>query len=91
MPKSQDRQFNHILSALIRNAPLWFLKALAVDGDYWLHPLDRIYLAQELGRIDANRDFLVKADCETDISWLQENKSHEKIAKRLMLKLLMAR
>ena len=60
-------------------------------GVYWLHPLDRIYLAQVLGRIDANRDFLVKADCETDISWLQEKKSHEKIAKRLMLKLLMAR
>lgn len=91
MPKSQDRQFNHILSALIRNAPVWFLKTLALDGDYWLHPLDRIYLGQELGRIDANRDFLSRSDCEADISWLQESKSGEKMAKRLMLKLLMAR
>lgn len=91
MPKSKDRQFNHILSALIRNAPTWFLKLLAVDGDYWLHPLDRVYLAQELGRIDANQAFLAKADCEADIAWLQNSKSQGKLAKRVMLKLLMAR
>lgn len=91
MPKSKDRQFNHILSALIRNAPTWFLKTLALDGDYWLHPLDRVYLTQELGRIDANRAFLSAADCESDIAWLQDNKSQEKIAKRVILKLFMAR
>ncbi len=46
MPKSKDRQFNHVLSAIIRNAPVWFLKLLAVDGDHWLHPLDRGYLPE---------------------------------------------
>ncbi len=63
MPKSRDRQFNHVLSAIIRNAPLWFLKILALDGEYWLHPLDHVYLAQELGKINANRDFLAENAC----------------------------
>ncbi|HQQ74257.1 MAG TPA: radical SAM protein [Pseudomonadales bacterium] len=73
MPKSKDRQFNHVLSAIFRNAPLWFLKVIALDGDRWLHPLDRIYLTQELGRIDANRDFLAAQDCSDFLVWLQEN------------------
>lgn len=84
MPKSKDRQFNHVLSALIRNAPLWFLKLLAVDGDYWLHPLDRIYLPQELGRIEENRDFLASTNCAADIAWLQSNKPQETLTARIL-------
>lgn len=91
MPKSKDRQFNHVLSALIRNAPLWFLKLLAIDGDYWLHPLDRVYLVQELRRIDTNKDFLTAAHCDEDIAWLQNNTTQNKLAKRAALKLFMAR
>lgn len=74
LPKSRDRQFCHVLAAIIRNAPQWFLKLLALDGDAWLHPLDRIYLAEELGRIDANRDVLAAAPCADFRQWLlQQN------------------
>jgi hypothetical protein len=88
MPKSQDRQFNHILSALIRNAPAWFLKTLALDGDYWLHPLDYVYLAQELGRIDANKDSLNDIDCTDAMDWLCTEKQGDKLALRLVMKTL---
>lgn len=71
MPKSKDRQFNHVLSAIFRNAPAWFLKLIAVDGDYWLHPLDRVYLPEETGKIDANRDVLSQVDCSAFLDWLQ--------------------
>lgn len=84
MPKSKDRQFNHILSALIRNAPAWFLRVLAVDGDYWLHPLDRMYLAQELGRIDANRAWLAQADCADAVLWLHTHKAEDALTQRLL-------
>jgi sulfatase maturation enzyme AslB (radical SAM superfamily) len=70
MPKSKDRQFNHVLSAIIRNAPAWFLKLLAVDGDYWLHPLDKVYLPEEIERINANRDVLAQQDCSEFFAWL---------------------
>ncbi len=83
MPKSKDRQFNHILSAIIRNAPLWFLKALAVNGDYWLHPLDRIYLAQDLGRIDANREFLAAQDCSAFVATLPRSLVGDDMAQHL--------
>ena len=83
MPKSKDRQFNHVLSAIFRNAPAWFLKLLAVDGDYWLHPLDRVYLPEETGRIDANRDVLAQTDCSEFLAWLAGQETDVVIAARL--------
>lgn len=70
MPKSKDRQFNHVLAAIIRNAPMWFLVLLAKSGDEWLHPLDRVYLRDEVGRIEANHDFLLQQDCSEFLAWL---------------------
>lgn len=84
MPKSRDRQFNHVLSALIRNAPVWFLRLLALDGDSWLHPLDRVFLAQELALVDANRDYLLAQDCGGFLSWLTDSMPQDDLAQTLL-------
>lgn len=83
MPKSRDRQFNHVLSALLRNAPLWFLRLLAAEGDHWLHPLDRVYLAQELAHIDANREYLMTQDCSAFLAWLAAGMADDDLAQSL--------
>jgi hypothetical protein len=83
MPKSKDRQFNHVLSAIIRNAPVWFLKLLAVDGDYWLHPLDKVYLPEEVERIQANRDVLTQVDCSEFIAWLDTEEGDVAVFERI--------
>lgn len=83
MPKSQDRQFNHVLSAIIRNAPMWFLTLLAVDGDHWLHPLDRVYLPEEMGKIEANRAYLMQQDCSAFLAWLETAEGEASVKARI--------